>query len=226
MNPRYKGKVPDVFTFNGLLDILSICNLMELGNVIHYKSYTQDGLSSTERANVVQGRVFARQVRCWLRNSVEVHHPSETPSLRSFDDDVFYPYLASQAAALRNYKKRAPASGAQGHVDFKLKDLDAQIKGAFLQDSRLMAQYNPSIDPKTFDWTGITFQVKSIAGGSSGTVNINESGETHDDLEWKKINRPTQVADVLEDADEGSEDTDQDSEDSEEEAPPKKRPRV
>jgi hypothetical protein len=75
--------------------------------------------------------------------------------------------LALQAAALQNYKKQAPTSGAQGHVDFKLKDLDAQIKGMFFHNPKLMAQYDPSIDPKTFDWAKATHQVQPNVGQGS-----------------------------------------------------------
>lgn len=108
MSSQYKGDIPDIFTFDGLIDILSLCNLMELGNVIHYETYTDKGMNSFERRRMITGRTFSRLVKSWLAANIEIHHLHEYPSPVSFEDDIFYPYLASQASALLSYKACAP----------------------------------------------------------------------------------------------------------------------
>lgn len=183
MSSYYKGNVPDIFTFEGLLDVLSLCNLMELGNIIHHQTYAQGGLDDSERVKMILGRACARQVRKWLETIVEIHHPHEVPSLRSLEQDVFYPYLCSQTASLLHYKKRAPLSNAQGHVKFSLQDLTTKIKQTFFDDPKFMACYHPAVDRKTFDWIGTTYHVRAIEGYRE-YEDSTQPGETPEDLVW------------------------------------------
>lgn len=192
ISPRYRGNIPDIFTFEGLLDVLSLCNLMELGNIIHYKTYTSDGINAEERRKMIAGRACGHQVRKWPAANIEIHHPHETPSLRSLDRDVFYIYLSSQVASLLHYKMRAPASEAQGHVDFSLKDLVAQIRGALGENPHFQACYKPAVDPKTFDWVGPTYRVQPVEGYREPQI-LEQGGETPDDLEWLKIQQDLSV---------------------------------
>lgn len=190
--PKYKGNIPDIFTFDGLLDVLSLCNLMDLGNIIHYKTYTAEGMSSSERRRMITGRVKAREVRDWLAANIEIHHPSASPSLKSLDQDVVYPYLCSQAVALVHYKKRAPTSGAQGHVEFQLKDLVIQIDRNFARDPGFQACYDLTVDPKTFDWVGTQYQVRPIQGYRKPS-RLDHDGRTFDDLEWLKAQQALMI---------------------------------
>lgn len=185
ISPVHKGNIPDIFTFDGLLDVFSLCNLMEMGNIIHYKTYTEKGMTLLERRRMIKGRVFSRRVRGWLAANIEIYHPDNHLSPASLEQDVFYPYLASQVAALVSYKKRAPNTGAQGHVEFSLQDLVRQINGAFIDDPRFQACYHPETDPKTFDWTGTTYQVQPVKGDRK-PIPENEDGITFDDREWNK----------------------------------------
>lgn len=194
MSPDYKGIIPDIFTFDGLLDVLSLCNLMELGNVIHHETYTEDGMKPSEMQRMIRGRAFSQLLRSWLEANIEIHHPQELPSLRSLDKDLFYPYLASQAVALLHYKKRAPSSGAQGHVKFTLQDLTSQINSAFFGVNGFQDCYKPiaNIDPKTFDWTGTTYQVQPVNGCRDPAI-LDISGymfdqHTFNDRKWLEEN--------------------------------------
>jgi hypothetical protein len=211
----YKGNIPDIFTFEGLLDVLSLCNLMELANVTHYKSYTDEGIGTSERHKMITGRACARKIRKWLAANVEIHDPHDVSSLRSLDNDVFYPYLASQTAALVHYKMRAPASEAQGHVEFQLEDLVVQIDRAFFQDTQFKAHYDLALDPKTFDWVGTAYQVRPVKGHKVQLV-FEEGGENFDDREWLVAQRDLRViggAQVVQDEDKAGQ-------------PPKKRARI
>lgn len=220
MSPAYKGNIPNVYTFEGLIDVLSLCNLMEMGNIIHYKTYTRDGMSSSERRRMIAGRAIARQVRSWLAANVEIHHLHDIPNLRSLEQDVFYPYLSSQVAALLHYKRRAPTADAQGHVEFQFNDLVAQIKRAFHQDARFKVSYDHTADPKTFDWVGTVYQVRPVNGYTKQTVP--SRGENFDDLEWLKAQQNLMIVG-------SAQPTDQDEGDAGEDEvsrPPRKRGRV
>jgi hypothetical protein len=171
----YKGNIPDIFTFEGLLHVLSLCNLMELANVIHYKSYTDEGIGTSERHKMITGQACAQKIRKWLAANVEIHDPHDVSSLRSLDNDVFYPYLA-----------------AQGHVEFQLKNLVVQIDWAFFQDTQFKAHYDLTLDPKTFNWVGTAYQVQPV------------KGENFDDCEWLVAQRNLRViggAQVVQDED-------------------------
>lgn len=185
MTTKYRGRVPDIFTFDGLLDVYSICNLMELGNVVHYQTYTEDGLGALERQKMIEGRVTARHICRWLKCMVELHHPDTDPSLLDLDRDLFYPYLASQVSALIHYKERATVSGAEGNSQFTLKQLEVQVHGALGHDGLFIESYDRSHDPKTFDWTGIPLIVKPTrVGGYWPSSKLN--GETPNDKDWVK----------------------------------------
>lgn len=184
MASKYIGKIPDVFTFDGLLDVFSLCNIMELGNIIHYKTYTDDGLGPIQRQKMIEGRAIARHVRHWVTCMVELHDSHQNPTLRSVEQDLFYPYLASQALALVNYKRRASTADAHGNSDFSLEDLEDKIHRSFSDDSGFMAHYKSSIDPGTFDWTGPPLQVCPTAvDGYQPPGKL--TGETQDDRLWR-----------------------------------------
>lgn len=156
---------------------------MELGNIIHYKSYTTEGMGSSERRRMITGRILSQQVRDWLAANVEIYHLSATPSLKSLDQDVFYPYLGSQVAALLHYRKNAPISGATGHVDFQLEDLVFQITRNFAHNPEFGKYYNLRVDPGTFDWVGVEYQVRP-AQGPCKPRDLACNGKTFDDVEW------------------------------------------
>lgn len=183
INRKYRGHIPDIFTFDGLLDVLSLCNLMELGNVIHYKTYTTEGMGSSERRRMIMGRIISHQVREWLAANIEIYDPSATTILRSLDRDVFYHYLGSQAAALVHYRKHAPISGATGHVDFRLEDLVSQITQNLAHHPQFREYYDLAVDPKTFDWVGAQFQVRPASGPCKPKI-LAYDGKTLADHEW------------------------------------------
>lgn len=186
MSPQYRGNIPDIFSFQGLLDVLSLCNLMELGNVMHYMTYTEKGMDVQQRWRMIAGRVVSRKVKSWLGTVIEIHHPENVPSMKSLEDDVIYPYLCSQVAALLHYKKHALVSGAQSHVPIYTEDLATQINRTFAEDRKFQSCYDATIDPKTFDWVGPEYQVKPV-GSSMKQVVLTQDGRTPDDMEWLKV---------------------------------------
>lgn len=92
--------VPDVRTFDGILDLFSLCNILEMSNIIHFQTYLSPGLSVTERMGMIQGRKRTREVLGWLFNNYGLDGDL---SLR----EVFWKYLTIQLEALRCGKAQA-----------------------------------------------------------------------------------------------------------------------
>lgn len=187
MSEKYAGHIPNIFTFNGLIDVLSLCNLAELANVLHYKTYTSGGLTGAERKKMIHGRQMARRIRLWLACVIEIQSPNDEHGLLSLDNDIFYPYLASQVLAICGYKSRAPTSGAEGNAPFTLKDLEFQITGAFEGDAQFARCRKQQDDPLSFDWTGPTYTIQPARMGAyrmSHQENEETFGQTPDDRVW------------------------------------------
>ena len=89
--------VPNVSMFEGLHDLFSLLNILELSNILHFKTYTKTGLTGAEWKEMIRGRLKAREIICWvLQNYLfEGEH-----SIESF----YWSYLAYQTHALLNGK--------------------------------------------------------------------------------------------------------------------------
>jgi hypothetical protein len=60
--------VPYVGDFDGLLDVFSVCNIMEASNILHHKSYRAGtkGLTADDRMEMIHGHIRARQILAWV----------------------------------------------------------------------------------------------------------------------------------------------------------------
>jgi hypothetical protein len=58
--------VPDVATFEGLHDLFSMLNILELSNILHFKTYEKSGLSAAEWKEMIHGRLKARKIVQWV----------------------------------------------------------------------------------------------------------------------------------------------------------------
>ena len=89
--------VPDVNEFDGLLDIFSLCNVMEASNILHHKSYLKGALTVAERLQMIHGRVIARQILMWIFRNYAFE---EDRSMETF----YWRYLAHQLKTLCQIK--------------------------------------------------------------------------------------------------------------------------
>lgn len=94
--------VPYVGDFDGLLDIFTICNIMEASNILHHKTYRpgMTGLTVDDRLQMIHGRIRARQILAWVFANY------------AFEGDVsmemfYWRYLAHQLKTLCQSKERA-----------------------------------------------------------------------------------------------------------------------
>ena len=85
--------VPDISSFDGLHDLFTICNLIELSNAVHPLSYSSHGLDPAERYDMIQARRKSREVVTWVLSNYEFEGDATI--------ELFYwHYLAHQAQAI------------------------------------------------------------------------------------------------------------------------------
>ncbi|TEB24059.1 hypothetical protein FA13DRAFT_1797596 [Coprinellus micaceus] len=85
---------PDLSTPEGLENLLSLCNLMELGNILAGDDYTHDGaISESERQDIIEARRLCRRMVDWVRRHFIIIDQL-TKQEQSLYGEVWMPYLA------------------------------------------------------------------------------------------------------------------------------------
>lgn len=147
--------VPNVSTFEGLHDLFSLLNILELSNILHFKTYTKTGLTGAERKEMIRGRLKAREIVRWvLRNYLfEGEH-----SIESF----YWSYLAYQTHALLNGKIFAEKDQIySANEDFIAHQVQRLINKTFLHSDQFWEHWEQYSEVKTFAWPSTkTFVVR------------------------------------------------------------------
>ena len=155
--------MPDLSTFSGILDLVSLCCLLELGNVLNEWSYTGGG--EKERRRLMYTRQRARKLIHWTFDQWQLLDEQDNPI--NAMEQFFWPYLAQQARTLLAYKRSATDSGIH-HPDIPsfctLKKVRVVIEHSVMSPDLLWKLYSTSnaVDV-TFAWTGTWFKVTKIA---------------------------------------------------------------
>src|ERR1700709_817200 len=87
---------PDLSTFDGVLDLFSLCNLAELMNLTYEATYDQTILD-VERVEFIEGRRIARRLVYWFSETHELHRNGAQVDIMS---EIYWPYLLAQVSAL------------------------------------------------------------------------------------------------------------------------------
>jgi hypothetical protein len=197
--------LPDLTTFDGVLDLVALFCIIELSNVLGTWSYV-DTKNNMERRRMIEARERARRLRRWLFREYEL--VDESGRVIDYKEEFYWPYLVQCARALHMYKKEAEKQGTYhrelGRKGATLKQMDVVIAAAFMWPSRLRTLYlNTRGTAKTFAWTGQRFGVRKRngtrendnnddCGSASGNVGLNPNpNQLLDDLtaEEKEIDR-------------------------------------
>lgn len=89
--------VPDVFTFDGIVDLLTLANLFEMAPVISYETYSADGIPEYDKRHFIQARELCRDVIHWLQRHFRLIGVSgETMDIH----EIWYQYLSRQVKAV------------------------------------------------------------------------------------------------------------------------------
>lgn len=160
--------LPDVSTFNGILDLCSLFCLLELGNVLSTWSYGKE--DELERRRLMYARKRARILRHWLFQQYQLWDAES--NLVNYEVDFYWPYLVQQAKALKEYKRKACLQDI-GHRDVNEPCTPTAvakvIENSLRRPEALWAIYSTEIDTLTsFAWGGPTFSVTKFIGPMIG----------------------------------------------------------
>jgi hypothetical protein len=154
LNPSFKGplespvpQVPDVANFNGMQDLFSLCNIVEMANILHPESYGDNGLRVSVRQDMIQGRALSRAIVAWVISNYDI----ETVSTEMF----YWNYLAYQARAVCFAKKFGDSKKTYSFTGVPLaKQVQTLIKSSFHGVKKFWEQWDSfeGLEPETFAW--------------------------------------------------------------------------
>ena len=151
---KYKpGHVPDLSTFNGVIDVFSLCIIMELGNILN-------GWSPATRApgrhRLIYARKRCREIVDWICGTYDF--PDKDGNKLDVKGDVYWPYLAQVARAL--YLHRVDREEDQSAESGS--ELRERIRGSLDHEPLLWEEFlgcENDQENHTFAWTGPSFTV-------------------------------------------------------------------
>lgn len=157
LDPSYVH-LPDMNTFVGLVNLLSLCNLLILGNVLDFRTYSapnqksqdevnipglmlmehfdRSNIKKEERLSMMFSRGIALELLRWVRDFCVVESP---------DGDVIQDlpsrYICQQVAALLRYKEEAEHLKIIGAPHCTLELLKKQVNNAVSCDNALNSSW-------------------------------------------------------------------------------------
>jgi hypothetical protein len=138
--------VPDISHFDGLQDLFSVLNLIELSNILHFATYLSDGLPASERKQMIHGRLKAREITAWVIQNYRFED--------SYDIEHFYwSYLAYQARALYESMVFTESRGITSWVERKIAaDMKELISVSFEGMEQFWRYWEEHQGVETFAW--------------------------------------------------------------------------
>lgn len=127
-------------TWDGIIDVLSLCNLFELMNVLCHSP------SDLDRLLFIEGRKTCRTIASWMLAHLELRDASG----RRLDlhHDVSMPYLALQIEALITFQEILDRKNRTA----KAPALREKLKSTFPPDHDIHAHLAMTSKPQTFAW--------------------------------------------------------------------------
>ena len=126
--------LPDLRGLDELLDILALCNILILSNVLDNRTYCPSGpaIPLTERYTIA----YARGLCLWLVEALDRLFVLATLGSEATVADnltsvksIAAKFLAQQSAVILNYKQMAEKSGMQGAAHCTSSKLQQQLEG-------------------------------------------------------------------------------------------------
>jgi hypothetical protein len=157
--------IPDVSTFEGILDVLSLCSVLELGNIFNLWAYSRETLKGMpQRHRLICARSRARALVSWIFFTYKLLDTRD----HVIDGllDFYWPYLAQQARTMVEYKKLARKQKITGRVsssdadkDVNVRDLHNALLRCFKRNPALLEKYKQTKPSNSFAWKGSAFKV-------------------------------------------------------------------
>jgi len=168
-DPRWH--LPDLASFDGILNVCSLFFLLELGNALAPWSYGEK--NNTERHRLMYARKRARILRHWFFNHYKLLDKNN--NIVDYKRAFYWPYLLQITCVLVGYKRNAHLKGVE-HCDFEKECTEAAIlkviEGSLQHHQELWRMYCDAcaVDslPVTFAWKGPWFQIQKAEGSLTG----------------------------------------------------------
>jgi hypothetical protein len=174
------GHLPNLETMEGLLAVLSLVNIAELGNVLHPDTY-HAGVNPEERRFLIHVRKQGRHLLRWMNGQYRLV-PALGSSSMAMISQLANQYLLHQADALQVSKMSMDGAGLRSSIPgLTHSALCLQIFGCIGNKHQEL----PGC-AKTFTWDQGTYQ---ISRGRAELYRVGLSGETPDDESWIKAGR-------------------------------------
>jgi hypothetical protein len=106
--------VPKLNTINGVTDLFSLLNLMELSDILNPFSYTALGLPLKDRVQMIHARKLSRIILRWFFCKYEIRYGHG--ELIQDGEEFYYRCLGHQTKAILRYKIAAEECGMASDV--------------------------------------------------------------------------------------------------------------
>lgn len=127
--------LPDLDTCDGVLDLMTVCILTEMANVLNMKTYTEEKMSHAGRVECRAARAKTRHLMEWFFCTYELID-EETQQTLDARDDVYWAYMARVAKCVDDSMDAAPEGWHNG-VKFCTRDaVKKQMKDCFANQER------------------------------------------------------------------------------------------
>jgi len=163
--------LPNPENFDDIVDLLSLCNLMELSNILFMAKDPTAIMPLSVRKQFIQARKSCRKIVDWIGCNFEFHTEEGEPI--DFQVDVCAFYLARQAKTLVFSKVSNICGGDSNFVDLECAIIDCFSGNAAFEEQWKLIQ----------NWTPDTLALDAIKGSATlgvmkRTTPLCLSGET------------------------------------------------
>ncbi|KAF6748653.1 hypothetical protein DFP72DRAFT_853295 [Ephemerocybe angulata] len=162
-NPHECAHVPNILNPTGLLDLLSLINIIELAEVLNYARYfVADGGPPDYRSrHILEVRRLSRDIVKWLESHLNLRTEGGRPL--GLTTDIWHPYIARQLKATMYHAAHNESKSTGSVTPDKMRRLIRQVysetSGVRIQLERLNAWV-----PDSFEWADIVpFTISLVA---------------------------------------------------------------
>jgi hypothetical protein len=128
-------------------DLFSLCNIIEMANILHPESYSDEGLRVSVRQDMIGGRAISRAIVAWVISNYDI----EVVSTETF----YWSYLAYQARAVCFAKKFGDSKEVYSFTGVPLaRRVQTLIESSFYGIKKFWEQWDSfeGLEPQNFAW--------------------------------------------------------------------------
>ncbi|KAG6906259.1 hypothetical protein DXG01_014939 [Tephrocybe rancida] len=160
------GHIPDVSSFEDVIDLFCFCHFFELQGVLCSWQYTLDSSMPAVQARqrVIKGWKLARQIKNWFFCRYNLKLEGVPLSFHDTQELLDHQFLAQQCKALLTFKERVEADPNAKYLvgEFVVKqgDLNTPLVECLKGNTSALAHFKSPQTTLTFNWThGLQYSI-------------------------------------------------------------------